>query len=231
MVHMLFMARAYCIFHIPATQSRAEQGGPGLCFQGRVAALGRGLTLRAPARPGALPPLNTTSDTNKSEMFPRDTHRSINPARRRDYQMLNGCCLCLSHRCVPGTRNLRYLYTSRLLTLLLSRLVYNGAAAIRPITVFISCSLLRNSPPGGGEAVPSVLRAAAGVPFWNKRMKSSARSVSGKKKVPLGRVRPGGGGGAAHFCRNIPCEIVLIDLFYWRAEGAPAISGAEHVTG
>lgn len=82
--------------------------------------------------------------------------------------MLNGCCLCLSHRCMPGTRNLRYLYTSSLLTLLLSRLVYNGAAAIRPITVFISCSLLRNSPPGGGEAVPSVLRAAAGVPFWNK---------------------------------------------------------------
>lgn len=107
--------------------------------------------------------------------------------------MLNGCCLCLSHRCVPGTRNLRYLYTSRLLTLLLSRLVYNGAAAIRPITVFISCSLLRNSPPGGGEAMPSVLRAAAGVPFWNKRMKSSALSVSGKKKVPLGRARPGAG--------------------------------------
>lgn len=80
MVHMLFMARAYCIFHIPATQSSAEQGGPGLLLPGPDSCAGTWADfMSAPARPGALPPPpNTTSDTNKSEMFPRDTHRSIN---------------------------------------------------------------------------------------------------------------------------------------------------------
>lgn len=104
--------------------------------------------------------------------------------------MLNGPCLRLSHRCVPGTRNLHYLFTSRLLTLPLFNLVYKSAAAISHDNCFHFLFAIEECLPGSGEKDAFNAASGSGRLFWNKQMKSSAVSAVGKG--PLCRFCPDG---------------------------------------